>query len=166
MNKRDLFVVVDLLRPIQSRYHHALLIFDKHGSGAESESREHVEAAIEESLFRNGWEKGAVAVIVIKPELESWVWADSPRVANVLGWGNESSELRSFLKRRGLWDDDRPKPHDPKEAMTVACREKRMQRNASLFDELAFKVSFKKCQDPAFRKFHQKLSEWFGVDSV
>ena len=54
-----------------SRY--ALVVFDRDGSGS-TLSREEIEGALEDSLWRNGWEDRAGAV-VIDPELEAWVWA-------------------------------------------------------------------------------------------
>lgn len=153
---------VDLLRPPQNTHWHALLIFDRDGCGAEGKSRVEIERAVEEQLYRSGWTQGDVAVIVIEPELEAWVWANSPRVAEVLGWRNERSELREFLNHRDLWHEGAVKPSDPKEALKQSLRRKGKQRVAPLFSELASKVGLGRCQDPAFAKLRSTLSNWFG----
>jgi len=115
---------VDVLRTPQRTHHHALLIFDRDGCGAKTESREEIESEVEDQLHRNGWAKDAVSVIVIEPELEAWVWATSPRVADVLGWQNERGGLHPFLTSRNLWDENSPKPSNPKEAMRQSLRKK------------------------------------------
>jgi len=105
-------------------------------------------------------------VIVIDPELEAWVWASSPHVSGVLGWHESGDALRAFLNERGLWDKASPKPLHPKEAMQQALREKNKPFGAPLFSELAKKVSFGGCEDPAFRKLWNQLKHWFPTRSV
>ena len=51
---------------------------------------------MEERLAANGWNDRAKA-IVVDPELESWVWADSRVVEDVLGWPGHAEDLRSWL---------------------------------------------------------------------
>ena len=142
-----------------------MLLFDRHGSGRDQENREDIERDIEEQLFRNGWQRGAACAIVIDPELEAWIWASSPVVGEVLGWGAKRHELRDFLERRGLWDASSPKPNDPKEAFALARRQSRRPGGARIFARLAEEVSLRRCQDPAFIKFRSKLSEWFSASS-
>lgn len=155
---------VDVLRPLLNTHRHALLIFDRDGSGAESKSREAIENEVEQRLFGSGWTDERVAVIVIDPELESWVWGESPHVAAMLGWPDERDAMRAFLESRDLWHHDERKPHDPKEAMRQALREKRKPTGARLFAQLAAKVSFRDCQDEAFKKLWRRLQQWFGVN--
>lgn len=152
---------VDLLRAPQRTHRHAILLFDRDGSGAETEDRADLEAEIEERLHRSGWAEGNVSVIVIEPELEAWVWATSPHVADVLGWQDDRDGLRPFLAQAKLWSDGATKPNDPKEAMKAALREKRKPLGARLFADLATRVSVGQCEDPAFRKFKQTLHRWF-----
>lgn len=95
---------VDLLRPPQRTHRHAILCFDHHGSGAERQAAEQTEADLERQLHASGWQHGSVAVIVIEPELESWVWANSPQVADALGWRHEDGEMRTFLQSQGFWE--------------------------------------------------------------
>ena len=155
---------VDLLRPPQRTHRHALLLFDRHGSGAEKKSRTQIEEEIEDKLWQNGWSDEAARAIVLDPELESWVWADSPHVGEMFGWQSRRTEMRQFLEAEGLWDADSPKPADPKRAMHRALRVNRLVPTARLFAQLAAKVGLTRCQDPAFNKFATVLRAWFGTD--
>ena len=155
---------VDLLRPPQRTHRHALLLFDRHGSGAEKKSRTQIEEEIEDKLRQNGWSDETARAIVLDPELESWVWADSPHVAEMFGWQSRRTEMRRFLETEGLWDADSPKPADPKRAMHLALRVNRLAPTARLFAQLAAKVGLTRCQDPAFNKLATVLRAWFGTD--
>jgi hypothetical protein len=75
----------DFLRAFRNRYAHAMVIFDREGCGNDSLLREGLESEVEGTLARTGWADRARAV-VIDPELESWVWSDSPEVDIALGW--------------------------------------------------------------------------------
>jgi len=154
---------VDLLRTPQRTHRHAMLIFDRDGSGAEDRPRGEIEGELESKLHANGWNDGTVSVIVIEPELEAWVWASSPRIADALGWHDDRQQLRPFLKTAGLWNDNAPKPSDPKEAMRTALKEKQKPLGARLFADLASRVGLGQCQDPAFQKFRESLRQWFPV---
>jgi hypothetical protein len=75
----------ELLRINLHQYRFALMIFDLEGSGAENSSKDELEKECEEKLVNSGWgQRGAV--IVVEPELDVWVWSDSPVVDEVLGW--------------------------------------------------------------------------------
>jgi hypothetical protein len=152
---------VDLLGGPLRTHRHALLIFDRHGCGADDRPRDEIEAEVEHKLQDSGWTQGAACVIVIEPELESWVWNKSLHVPDVLGWKNDADGLRSFLAAQDLWADNDSKPSDPKEAMRQSLRKKRKPLGARLFSDLASKVAVGGCQDPAFQKFRQQLQHWF-----
>ncbi len=152
---------IDLLRPKRTTHRHALVIFDRHGCGADDQSREQIEEEIEEGLRQNGWAPGSVAVIAIDPELEAWAWSKSPQVATTLGWPN-NSELKTYLVSRGVWSPEASKPHDPKQALALACRARQIPLNARIFSSLAEKVGLQACEDPAFQKFRKRLTTWFG----
>lgn len=154
---------VNLLRPPQRTHRHAILCFDRHGCGADESPRTEIEGKIEEQLQRIGWDEGTVAVIVFDPELEAWVWSDSPHVATTLGWEGDGNTLQSFLESEGLWAPFSAKPDDPKEAMRRVLKERRQPGTAQLFNELARRVSLQRCQDPAFSKFKRTLRSWFGT---
>ena len=155
--------IVSLLRPYLGRCERALVVFDREGSGAEQQSREEIEAAVEHDLRVNGWGDHAAAV-VIDPELEAWVWSDSEHVDAALGWGGRGPEVRSWLKSHTeYWPANTDKPERPKEAMRQALREARKPVSASLFRRLAERVSVNRCADPAFDKLKRVLHDWFGA---
>jgi len=89
----------EFLRPFSRQYDKALVIFDHAGCGREQVEAESLEAEVESSVAIAGW-PDRVATLVLKPELETWVWADSPHVASVLGWGgNVSPSSNGWITR-------------------------------------------------------------------
>lgn len=164
--KRDAGCRVDassFLRQFLDTCDHALAMLDRHGCGSTS-SREEIEAELEYNLARNGWDDRA-RVVVIDPELEAWVWADSPAVAEALGWGPNYAQLRSRPTTEGFWLEGSPKPRRPKAAVLRALRSAppstRRRRSARLFGEIAASVSFRDCRDPAFQKLKDTLQAWY-----
>ena len=89
----------EFLRSFGTSYERAVLILDRHGSGADIEASQVIERGIEDALPVY-WRERTVAV-VIDPELESWVWSDSPEVDNMLGWHGRTPPLREWLVRIG-----------------------------------------------------------------
>ena len=150
---------VEYLRPYLRRYRHALVVFDHYGCGS-TDPREEIQFHVEEQLRRNGWGNRA-KVIVIEPELEVWVWADSPATCRVLGWDRSYAALRRGLGRRRLWEPGEPKPSEPKKAMREAMRHGRVQRSARKFSEFARAVEFDRCRDAAFSELKHTLVRWF-----
>ena len=142
-------------------YDYALVMFDREGCGAEDESRETIQTDVEQSLYNSGW-AGRSKAIVIDPELEAWVWTDSPHTARVLGWKEEGySELQAWLHDRNLWPAGHLKPPDPKEAFRRALKAKGLQRSPKRFENLARVVGLTQCQDPAFAELVATLAGWF-----
>lgn len=155
------FSSASFLRPFIRQYDYALVVLDKKGCGQEQRQRGDIEKDIESELAASGWDSRSAA-IVIDPELENWVWSDSPQVDSVLGWQDGHASLRSWLQSEGFLSPGQSKPVSPKEAMQAALRVARKARSAALYSELARKVSFERCADPAFLKFKERLSAWFG----
>ena len=151
----------ELLRTMQRTFRFALLMFDLDGSGVFGPNRTEVEAEVEAKLLVSGW-KDRSAAIVIAPELEIWVWADSPLVDRVLGWQGRSPALRPWLASEGMAFNEIGKPADPKAAMERALRVARKPRSSSLYLELAEKVNLEHCVDPAFLKLRTCLRAWLG----
>lgn len=149
------------LRPLASRFEHALVLFDREGCGSEA-PREEIEGQVEDELRRNGWGCRA-RTVVIDPELEIWIRAPSARLAQELGWGTSFRELRNWLAAKGLWPTDVPKPPDPKAAMVEAMRARRRPKSAATFGRLGREMSFRGCQDSAFEKLRGTLMEWFPL---
>jgi len=150
----------EFLRPFCRQYDHALVVFDHEGSGAERRTREELEDRVEDRLRQSGWGDRAGAVVV-DPELEAWVWSDSPEVATALGWQGRAPGLREWLLREHFLGEGEVKPSRPKEAMETAIRLARKPRSAALFSQLAAKVSLRRCEDQAFKKLTGLLREWF-----
>ena len=152
---------VDMLRRYQTTHAYALVVFDHHGSGRGDDDRETIEHDIEEALKGSGWGDRA-AVIVLDPELEIWIWSDSPHVYSTLGWDSRSN-LDVFL-HEGWLEEGQAKPTQPKEAMQAAMKQSRTPRSARIFEQLAEKVSLNRCIDPAFTKLKTTLKGWFPAE--
>lgn len=152
---------VDFLRAFQRQFAHALILFDRIGCGRESLSRIELETEIELALAQSGWgERGAA--VVIDPELEAWVWSDSPHVERILGWQDRQPPLRQWLVERAWLPTGATKPAQPKEAMEQALRTVRLPRSSALYRQLAKQVSLARCTDASFLKFKTTLQGWFS----
>jgi len=151
----------DLLRAQSKRFGHALVVFDFEGCGVHGKTPEELAEEVRTALQNSGWANRA-EVVVISPELEIWVWSDSPEVQNVLGWAGRIPPLRQWLVAKGfLGTPQQQKPSRPKEAVEAALMEATISRSSALYLELAEKVSFSRCTDPAFVKLKQVLTNWF-----
>lgn len=151
------------LRLFTNQFVHALIVLDREGSGENKLSREEIETGIENRLSQSGWGDRATAV-VIDPELEMWVWSDSPQVDIVLGWNNREPALRPWLQQKGYLQANQVKPARPKEALELALRMVRKPRSSSLYHELAQKVNLVRCIDPSFVKLKTVLQKWFPAE--
>jgi len=151
----------DFLRQFVNRYTYALVLFDRERCGQEQKTRDGLEQEVERLLNQSGWGDRA-SVIVLDPELEMWVWSDSPHVATVLGWAGKHPDLMTWLISKGMFDLQRSKPDRPKEAMELVLREVRKPRSSAIFLQLAESVSLDRCVDPAFLKLKEKLKLWFS----
>jgi len=141
-------------------FRHALVVFDREGCGQDAKTRADLERQVEEALDRT-WPERRAAAIVIDPELENWVWSESPHLEEVLGWSGRKPDLRSWLEQTYGVVQDTSKPRRPKEALETALREVRIPRSSAIYRELADKVSLKQCRDPAFEKLKTTLVRWF-----
>jgi hypothetical protein len=74
----------DFLRPFASRYERALVLLDHAGCGREVVETSVLESELQARVGEAGW-GGRAAAIVIAPELENWVWSDSPHIDQALG---------------------------------------------------------------------------------
>lgn len=141
-------------------YDYALVMFDRKGCGDEA-SREGIQHEVEQELAENGW-RDRSKVVVIDPELETWVWNSSSRVSEILGWEDRGyAEMKKWLAAEGLWAGNSAKPEDPKKAMRAALRKGRRNVSSRLFGQLAESVTLRRCQDPAFSEFKKTLRRWF-----
>jgi hypothetical protein len=150
------------LQSFTHQYRYALVLLDHEGCGREETDRLELETELEDRLNGAGWE-GRAAAVVIAPELEIWVWSDSPHVERVLGWKEAERPLRDWLVERGYLAPGQLKPHRPKEAVEKILRTVRLPRSSSLYNELARKVGLDRCIDPSFAKLRRLLREWFPI---
>lgn len=152
---------VDFLRPYIRDYKHALVLFDHEGSGQESKSREALEIELENKLNDSGWGDRA-SVIILEPEIEAWVWSDSPNVDEILGWQNPNLSLRNWLVEQNFLEPEKLKPVRPKESLEATLRQTKKPRSSAIYLQLAEKVSFQKCTDSSFLKLKEVLQTWFS----
>mgnify|MGYP001175546156 CR=1 FL=1 len=150
----------DFMRPFASSHRHALVLFDHDGSGREGTAPNALADEVRQKLEASGWADRAEA-IVLAPELEVWVWSDSPQVAACLGWAERQPPLRDWLAATGLWPADQAKPADPKHAMEAALRQARKPRSSAIFLDLASRVSLRGHNEPAFLRLSHALRAWF-----
>lgn len=153
-----------LLEPLSSKYKYAIVMFDKEGCGADSLTREELEAYVERNLASSGWKDRSIS-LVLDPELEVWVWKSSPHVTNALGWDGKIPDLSTWLKDRRYINEGEGIPIRPKEAMEAALREVHKPRSSSIYLQLAQTVGFKNCTNPSFIKLKNTLHEWFADES-
>ena len=153
---------VDFLANLSGQYRYGLLIFDHEGSGREGRPLE-LQGVLNRQFAGSAWGDRARAIVLV-PELEVWIWGDSPHVAEVAGWANRDPGLRPWLIEQGYLEEGQAKPASPKEAFQAALRESRTPRSASLYEQLASKVSLGKCTDGAFRELRAVLGNWFPPD--
>ncbi|MBP8973673.1 MAG: hypothetical protein KBH93_07330 [Anaerolineae bacterium] len=155
----------NFLRPYTRQYRYALVMFDHEGSGQETRKATELENELEHRLQLSGWDEGQARVVVLEPELEIWVWSDSPQVDSCLGWQTHQPDLRTWLRQQGLLDLKAAKPSEPKRAMERALREVKRPRSSAIYRHLAERVSFQRCVDPCFERFREILTEWFSEAS-
>ena len=84
-------------------------------SSAASVRAEHVRLEVLQNLRTNGWARDRCSVIVIAPELETWLWQDNAHVAQAIGFTGPS--LRQHLQQVGKWPVGAAKPLEPKKAI-------------------------------------------------
>ena len=151
----------EFLRPFSNRFAHALVMFDYEGCGDEHSSVATLVKQVHNGLSKSGWGDRA-EVIVLTPELESWIWSDSPIVDECCGWKGQLHPLRPWIAEQ-FEIQDNGKPVRPKEAFHAALREMGKIPSSSLFRQLAKRVSLERCQDPALTQLKTTLKRWFSA---
>ena len=151
-----------LLRTQLGFYHYALMIYDFEGSGQEHETIETLEGDGDRRLRQVGWVDRA-KTIIINPELDIWIWVNSPHVSEELGWDKDYPSLKRWLLAQGYEFNEDMKPFRPKEAMEAVLRLNRIPRSSALYRRIAQKVGFTKCIDRSFVKLKTILKNWFAL---
>lgn len=147
----------DFLRPLSREYDHALVIFDRVGSGREDRTAAQLSAEVRARLAASGWEDRC-AVIVVDPELEVWAFGPSSQVERSLEWPRRRPSLRRWLEIQGLWHRGQPKPRDPKEALERALRDIGKPRSSAIYRRIGERVSLQRCEDSAFLRLRNTLT--------
>ena len=151
------------LRELQGEYSKAMVVFDYHGCGAKSVEPEELEEVLELELATAGWSRTDVAVIVIYPELEGWVFGGTyQRLQQIIGWPG-AVPLREWFEQRGFLEHGTTKPVFPKMAIEAVLSEVRVPRSSNLFEQLALRQGLARCHDRSFQKFRDTLRQWFPV---
>jgi hypothetical protein len=141
-------------------HNRVVVMFDKKFGGERPASEVREEAL--GRLRANGWAGDTADVVVIDPELEVWIWQDSPHVHETVGHAGERS-LRDELKNETEWPDGFQKPLQPKALFREVCKRNRKGYSSSLYRDIVKKVSVKNCSDPAFQQLAFTLRRWFPV---
>jgi len=149
----------DFLRPFINQYRFAIVILDFEGCGKEDKSRIEIETKIETNLNKNGWD-GKSCSIVIQPELENWIWINSPHVSDALNWDADIG-LFDWLEQNNYKDPLLPKPTRPKETLELVLKKTQKGRSSSIYKKIASNASFRNCSDVSFIKLKEQLISWF-----
>lgn len=115
---------------------------------------------IAQNMLSVGWPQERFHVMVIDPELEVLMWQEDTRgIEQAIDYRWEQGSLRNWLKDHGLWEDGLSKPPDPKSALDRirSANPGRSRTHSQIFRRVSSKVSFRNCQDPAFRGLWQQL---------
>ena len=150
----------EFLREFRSKAHHSLVVLDHAWDGVPTDTGSQLELMLEDRLKQASMKDWAKAV-VIDPELEAWVFAQSPHVSDSLGWEGSTATLRAALEVQELWAVGDAKPRDPKAAVEWALYQARLPRSSSIYRKLARRVSTTSCTDRAFSRFRRLLQGWF-----
>lgn len=150
----------EILRSKRLTHQRALIILDNAWEGSPNVAA--IERDISHNMIVSGWPLERFEVIVIDPELESWIWQDNCHVEVALGHERPPS-LRFRLQEANLWPGDALKPPDPKKAVDVVNTWYRFGPPSAVFNEIASKVSVRPCTDPGFCKMRAALQRWFPI---
>lgn len=142
---------------------HGLMVLDLEWTGAPATTGPEMEAILAQRCEEEGLDGWAEAV-VIEPELEVWVFNDSPHVGQILGWSGREPGLRRWLMETGLWPQDLAKPPAPKEVLERVLFATRKPRSSAIYRALAGCVSLERCRDRAFLRLKEILRGWYPAE--
>lgn len=146
------------LKTFLNTHQYALALFDREGCGCLDPAAT-LAGNVQANLDQHGW-RGRSAVVVIDPELEAWAWADSPHVAQALGWRSQR-QLTTWLQGQGFLAQGQTKPARPKEAMKASLERVKEPMSAAIYQRIARHVTYARCLDPSFTLMKQILKGWF-----
>jgi hypothetical protein len=151
----------ELLRSYQYTHRYAVIVLDKEWEGSPP-TVEDIKVDISANMIGCGWDDERFEVIVIDPELENWIWQESPHVVDAFEYEGQGP-LRRWLRDQDppMWLDGEAKPARPKEAVEAVLRMTRVPRSAAIYRQIIERVSVQRCADPAFAVLCQCLRRWF-----
>jgi hypothetical protein len=154
----------EFLRDYINQYSFALVLMDFEGTGVEHiKTRNEIETDVEHLLNINGWQDRN-CVAVIEPEIENWIWVDSPHMQRAMGW-DKAESLYNWARQNGKIQVDRTKPNRPKETFQEALRIIQTPTSSSIYKDIADHVTYRRCTDEAFIKVIDHLKAWFPVQN-
>ncbi len=153
----------EFLQPYASTHRHAVVIVDVEWDG--SPGKDTISQRLNKHLTSAGWSDDCGCAVVIAPELENWVWQDSPHVCSALGFDGTFAALRTALENQGFWQQNEAKPDRPKEAVEWSLRQSRKGMSSAIYQQLAMRVTARGCTDAAFHALRNALLRWFPPDS-
>lgn len=153
---------IEILVNYCKSHSHALLMLDQAWEGAPASTGREIREILMSRLKDAGLNDWA-EVVVIEPELEVWVFSDSPHVADILGWSGRIPDLRTWLQEEGLWPAGSAKPPDPEATLERVLYESRKPRSSSIYRTIAERVGTNRCRDRAFLHLRNVLQQWFHI---
>lgn len=153
----------ELLKVYRGEYSHAVVMVDAEWRGAPAP--QDIRNALEGHLREAGWSPPQGCAIVIEPEVDNWLWTDTPHTAAALRWPSVT-ELRQALQERDMWPEGAAKPPQPKEAAAWAIRQKGKPRSSAIYEQVASRVSLSRCSDPAVATLVNALRQWFPAEEA
>ncbi len=150
----------ELLQPFSGTYLHAVVVIDEEWDGSHGAAA--IQTQLDGHLADAGWPPPKGLSLVVRPEVDNWLWSDSPHSATALGWPSWD-ELRPALEKNGWLSEGASKPTRPKEAAEWALRNGagNVKRSASLYRKVAGSVSVRRCADPAVETLLSAIRTWF-----
>ncbi len=155
----------ELLQPFAGVYRHSVVVIDEEWDG--TPGAEAIQKRLDGQLASAGWPPPEGLSLVVRPEVDNWLWSDSPHSATALGWASWDV-LRPALQRNGWLSEGASKPTRPKEAAEWALRNGagKAKRSAALYRKVAGSVSVGRCADPAVETLLGAFRTWFPQEAV
>ena len=140
-------------------HRHLVVCLDRDFGGSPGQAQ--VRQDVEQQLLAAGWNQGQFAVLVIDPELEQWIWQDSPHVESALKYASPPS-LRQLLMNSGDWPAGQIKPNNPKEVLErLVDQNLRGNRSSTIYSKITSRISVMNCVDGEFLVLRAALQGWF-----
>ena len=111
-----------------------------------------------DNIQRAGVTNNDYCVIIIKPEIEQWIWTHNPEpFAKVFDTDNDGINKCAKIYNHSFGT----KPKDPKEMLNNFRIHFKQPISAKSFETFALYSSWKHCNDESFLSLVKTLQEWF-----